>query len=167
MTSYWLYGLSAAGKTTIGNAIAKVLPCVRLDGDILRSRVCADLGYGPSDRAVNIDRAIAIASWEEQTVVATFMTPVSDMRKSIKERIPGIVIVFVKCPIEVCKHRDPKGLYASRDDMIEHISETGADITVDTSKLTVEECVQKIIGHNCAHCKCAVGNKCLCSCHYR
>ncbi|MGP0010721.1 MAG: adenylyl-sulfate kinase, partial [Methylocella sp.] len=52
---FWITGLSAAGKTTIGRALSSHLrtsgcPVIFLDGDTLRTVVSNDLGYNEKDR---------------------------------------------------------------------------------------------------------------------
>lgn len=158
-TSYWLFGLSGAGKTTIGNALAEHLEDdlpIRLDGDTLRA-INKDLGFSLADRQKNIDRAISIAAWEVNggnMVIASFITPLDSLRDEVAERVPNVKIVWVKCPIEVCEKRDPKGLYkrvrageikqfTGIDSPFEEPSDY--DLCVDTSQLTLEECVARIL----------------------
>jgi adenylylsulfate kinase len=57
----WFTGLSAAGKTTICNAVAaelrsRGLRVEVLDGDVIRNYLCKDLGYSKRDRDENIRR---------------------------------------------------------------------------------------------------------------
>src|ERR1035441_5770823 len=52
---FWITGLSAAGKTSIGRALSAHLrasgrPVTFLDGDTLRTVVSNDLGYSEEDR---------------------------------------------------------------------------------------------------------------------
>jgi adenylylsulfate kinase len=62
--------------------------------------------------------------------------------------------VYVQCPLEVCEERDPKGLYQhARSGQLKHF--TGIDspyeepvrpeVIVETDKLSIEECVLKIL----------------------
>ncbi len=150
----WLFGLSGAGKTTLGDR----LPGVRLDGDILRAGVCKDLGFSRIDRGVNINRAISIAAWElehEKQVIATFITPYERLRASIRNRLPGIGLVWITCPLAVCIERDPKGLYkkaiAGEIPDFTGISapfETPKDfdLAIDTSMMGVDEAVSMLLG---------------------
>ena len=47
-----------------------------------------------------------------QTVVCTFITSLVAMRTLIKTRLPHVCLIEVRCPLEICEQRDPKGLYA-------------------------------------------------------
>jgi sulfate adenylyltransferase len=67
--------------------------------------------------------------------------------------VGGFVLVFVSTPVEVCEQRDRKGLYAkARAGIIKEFTgisdpyeePNDANIAVDTSDLSPEECVQSI-----------------------
>src|SRR4051812_28697740 len=74
----WLTGLSGAGKSTLADGLeerlyrARILPVV-LDGDVLRSGLCKDLGFSEADRKENIRRAseAALLLAEAGSVVIT------------------------------------------------------------------------------------------------
>lgn len=118
----WLTGLSGAGKTTLANRMVEHLraegrPVFCLDGDVLRTGLCRDLGFSPEDRSENIRRAAEVAKLFVDAgfvVVAAFISPfVADraMARSVlgPERFYE---VFVDAPIQTCEQRDVKGLYA-------------------------------------------------------
>src|SRR5205823_224873 len=56
----WLTGFSGAGKTTIALQVQdRLRPCCAvemLDGDIVRTYLCKDLGYSKDDRNENVRR---------------------------------------------------------------------------------------------------------------
>ena len=57
----WVSGLSASGKTTLCNAMWRLLKSqapelVLLDGDVIRAVFSNDLGYREEDRVVQITR---------------------------------------------------------------------------------------------------------------
>jgi adenylylsulfate kinase len=134
----WFTGLSGCGKSTLANAVDRRLHArgVRsfvLDGDnvrlglnaapaLLRDRYGAEaaarfgLGFGAADRAENIRRIGAVADLFAQAGVVAltaFVSPYRRDRDAVRALLaPGdFVEVFVKAPLEVCEHRDPKGLY--------------------------------------------------------
>jgi len=68
----------------------------------------------------------------------------------------GFILVYVSTPLEVCEIRDRKGLYAkARAGIIKEFTGISdpyeppedADIVIDTTNMTPEEEVQKIILH--------------------
>ena len=63
----WLTGLSGAGKTTIGHAVAaelerRGLHVELLDGDVVRTHLSKGLGFSHEDRDTNIERIGWVAS---------------------------------------------------------------------------------------------------------
>src|ERR1044072_2021591 len=60
-STLWLTGLSAAGKTTLAQALADALAtagvaCQILDGDVVQQQLSRDLGFSRKDRSENIRR---------------------------------------------------------------------------------------------------------------
>ena len=89
---------------------------VVLDGDDLRRTVNADLGYSEDARRENVRRIGEIARVlvaQSFTVVVACISPFRAQRDALRATFaPGQFIeVFVDTPLEVCRQRDPKGLY--------------------------------------------------------
>ena len=158
----WLTGLSGAGKTTISVLLQEKLQNMgyriqRLDGDVVRQKLTPDLGFSKEDRDKNIQRVTFVAELLVKhgvIVLCAFISPYREERRNVRKEIGRFVEVFVKCPLEVCEERDPKGLYAKArrgeiknftgiDDPYEEPE--NAEIIVDTSKMTLEEEVEKIV----------------------
>ncbi len=119
---FWFFGLSGAGKSTLGAKLAGELraigrPVLALDGDSLRSGLCAGLGYSDLDRTENLRRAAECAKLgleSEMCVVASFITP-RQIHRDLVTKIIGrarLSWIFVDAPLEICRQRDRKGLYA-------------------------------------------------------
>jgi adenylylsulfate kinase len=118
----WLTGLSGAGKSTIAHRVEQHLHHVGiqtlvLDGDNIRHGLCADLGFSVADRNENVRRTSEVAKlFLEQgaVVLVALVSPMRDARKQARQAFAGddFVEVYCKCPLSVCKERDPKGLYA-------------------------------------------------------
>lgn len=157
----WLTGLSGSGKTTIAKNLINDFPnhikVEYLDGDILRNTpFAADVGYDEKSRKLHISRVLYMAKLlvkNNINTVCTFISPhksVRDMGRSID----NFIEIYVKCNIDECRNRDPKGLY-KRVDKGEISNFTGIDspyeepenpnIIVETDKMTVDECVDKIL----------------------
>lgn len=159
----WFTGLPASGKTTLADALAQQLSgryglrVERLDGDIVRQTLCRDLGFSAEDRQKNIERITYIArllTKNQVVVITSFVSPQKEIRNWARRQIRDFVEVYVKCPVEECIRRDPKGLY--RKALSGEIAQfTGIsdpyeepdhpEIVVETDKENVEECVKKII----------------------
>ena len=118
----WLTGLPAAGKTTLAEHIAAALRgqglavCV-LDGDEMRRGLNSDLGFSESGRDESVRRAAEVARLLLDSgiiAVAALISPFRAARQRAREAVGAgrFVEVFVDAPVEVCRERDPKGLYA-------------------------------------------------------
>ena len=118
----WVTGLSASGKSTLANALDVLFfnqgyKSVVLDGDTLRKGVNSDLGFEEADRTENIRRTAEIASLFLHTgmiVIAPLISPYKKDREMVKNIVgeEHFYMVFLDAGIEICEHRDPKGLYA-------------------------------------------------------
>jgi bifunctional enzyme CysN/CysC len=160
----WLTGLSGAGKTTIAREVERRLfgsgcRTMLLDGDQLRQGLCADLGFSPGDRAENIRRSGEVARlFFEQgcLVLCAFVSPYRDDRDRVRALFPSgrFFEVFVDAPIDTCRARDPKGLYArARAGQVANFTGLSApyerpqapDLAIDTEQLDVEASAGLII----------------------
>lgn len=118
----WFTGLSGAGKSTIANLVDRRLYAmgrhsVLLDGDVVRTGLCEDLGFSPSDRAENVRRIGEVGLLFAQTGVVALVAviaPYERDRRAARERMAAgrFVEVFVDASLAVCEQRDTKGLYA-------------------------------------------------------
>ncbi|HEX7050785.1 MAG TPA: sulfate adenylyltransferase subunit CysN [Longimicrobiales bacterium] len=118
----WFTGLSGAGKSTIARALERRLfdagiHTMLVDGDQLRHGLCGDLGFSAADRRENIRRAAHVARlfFEHGAIVlCSFVSPFREDRARARALLPEgrFIEVFVDCPLDELKARDPKGLYA-------------------------------------------------------
>ncbi len=121
----WLTGLPGSGKSTIAHAVEVNLlrsgfHTVVLDGDNIRHDLCADLGFSIADRNENVRRVGKVAKLflDRGTLVfVAFISPMRSAREKIKASLPDgdFIEIYCKCPLDVCRQRDPKGLYAKAD----------------------------------------------------
>lgn len=119
---FWIFGLSGAGKSFLAASLidylrSRRLPELALDGDELRASLCLDLGFSDVDRAENLRRAAEVARLGSESglnVVASFITPLESHRRLISGIIgtTRLSLIFADAPLEVCRQRDVKGLYA-------------------------------------------------------
>ena len=160
----WFTGLSGSGKSTIAIALERELHrrgllCRILDGDNIRSGINNNLGFSEEDRVENIRRIAEVGKLFVDTgiiTLAAFISPNNALRQMAAEIIgkEDFIEVYVSTPIEVCEQRDVKGLYArARRGEIKDFTGVSApfeapehpDLSLDTSVLTLEESVGKLI----------------------
>jgi len=118
----WFTGLSGAGKSTVANLVDHRLHAmgrhsVLLDGDVVRTGLCGDLGFSPTDRAENVRRIGEVGRLFAQTgtiAIVAVIAPYAGDRDAVRARMREgrFIEVFVDAPLPVCEQRDPKGLYA-------------------------------------------------------
>jgi len=117
----WFTGLSGSGKSTIAKSLERLLfstgiHTALLDWDKLHHGLCKDLSFSDQDRIENIRRAgeVARVFYEHGSVVlCTFVSPLRCQRDQVKALIPEgrFFEVFVRCSLQTCIQRDPRGLY--------------------------------------------------------
>jgi bifunctional enzyme CysN/CysC len=117
----WLTGLSGSGKSTIANALEKMLFSLGmhsyvLDGDNMRLGLNKDLGFTREDRAENVRRVSEVAHnlYDAGLItIVALVSPYAGDRAQAKTLFPegDFAEVWVKTSAELCAERDPKGLY--------------------------------------------------------
>lgn len=117
----WLTGLSGAGKSTIAHGVERLLfesgrQVKVLDGDNIRHGLNKDLGFSPAERHENIRRISEVTKLfrDDGTIVlAAFISPYRSDRDAVRSLLPRGTFfeIYVKCALEECMRRDPKGSY--------------------------------------------------------
>jgi adenylylsulfate kinase len=166
-TTLWLTGLPSAGKSTLAGALAGRLRaggkrCEVLDGDVVRQHLAQDLGYTRADRDANVRRVGWVArllAANDVIAIAAVIAPYRAARDTVREYhgVAGIrfVEVHVSTPVEVCRARDVKGLYAraaqgeitgltGHDDPYE--APLAPELRIDTSSEPLELSVDRLLG---------------------
>jgi bifunctional enzyme CysN/CysC len=159
----WLTGLSGSGKSTIANALEKRLfaqgaHAYVLDGDNLRLGLNMDLGFTPEDRAENVRRVSEVAKLMVDAgliVISALVSPFEVDRQRAKSIFDDgeFLEIFVDTPVEICRSRDPKGLYKkSAAGEIPNFTGVGQDYERPThpdlvidGTAPIEESVEKIL----------------------
>jgi bifunctional enzyme CysN/CysC len=121
----WFTGLSASGKSTIAKRVEAHLHAAghhtyMLDGDNVRHGLNNNLGFTDADRVENIRRVGEVAKLFVDAgliVLCAFISPFRAERRMVRDLVAEgeFIEVFVDTPIEECRRRDPKGLYAKAD----------------------------------------------------
>lgn len=160
----WLTGLSASGKSTIAHLVERELfsKGVRtyvLDGDNVRHGINSNLGFGREDRKENLRRIAELSKLlidAGMVVLAAFISPYHEDRSYIRKKLEGdnFIEVYVKCPVEECEQRDPKGQYRkARAGIIKEYTGISSpyeepenpDLVLDTEKDDIETSVRHVL----------------------
>lgn len=160
----WLTGLSAGGKSTIAHGAEKILfeRGVRtyvLDGDNIRHGLNSDLSFIREDRKENIRRIAEVSKLFIDAgiiVLASFITPHPEDRKFLRDTFEGdhFYLIYVKCSIETCIRRDPKGMYAKALGGIikdytgisaPYFPPKDADLVIDTEVHDIDTSIQYLV----------------------
>jgi sulfate adenylyltransferase len=161
-------GLSGAGKSTIAQLLLTRLQELTgrnitfLDGDIVRQHLSKGLGFSKEDRNTNIERIGFVAAEVVRhggIAICSAIAPYKESRDKNRlaiQEIGSYIEVYVSTPIEECKRRDTKGLYAKAeqgtikgftgvDDPYEIPENT--EIVIDTCTMSPEESVEKVVAY--------------------
>jgi adenylylsulfate kinase len=166
----WFAGLSGSGKSTLAHAVEARLFQIGvrsyvLDGDNVRCGLNKDLGLSPEDRRENIRRVAEVAKLMVDAgilVFAAFITPYRESRQFVRGLMSGLPYYecYIKCPLEVCEERDPKGLYKkARSGTISNMTGISApfeepespELIVETHGRIIDECVDEVISFLHSH----------------
>lgn len=158
----WLTGLPGSGKTTIvqkleSKLMEKGLKVEVFDGDTVRKNLSPDLGFTKEDRDLHNKRVIYMSKLLTRNGVISIVSLISPYRSTrnfAREELKDFIEVYVKCSLEECIKRDPKGLYKRAicgeiKDLtgIQHPYEEplNPEVVIDTESENVHEGVEKII----------------------
>ena len=160
----WFTGLSGSGKSTVANLLEKRLHAegrhtYLLDGDNVRHGLNRDLGFTEADRVENLRRVAEVAKLMVDAgliVLVSFISPFKAERRAARELFGEgeFLEIHVSTPIEECEKRDVKGLYAkARRSELKNFTGIDspyeapehAELTIDTSKQSPEECALAVL----------------------
>ena len=153
-------GLSGAGKSTLAYAVERKLfdmgrAVYVLDGQNLRHDLNKGLPQDRAGRTENWRRAAHVARQFNEAgllTLAAFVAPDAEGREQAKALIGSerLITVYVQASPQVCRERDPQGLYAAGGDNIPgegfpYDVPLEADLVIDTQSASVEEGVKQVL----------------------
>jgi adenylylsulfate kinase len=158
----WFTGLAGSGKSTVASVVEAMLrerdlPVENLDADEVRQNLSPNLGFSLEARDENTKRLAwmgKVLSRHGVNVVIAAVATLRRFRDRAREMCPHFVEVYVKCPLEICQERDPKGLYSRRargeiNDVdgidIPYEEPAKAEVVFDTSTTDVETCAKMVV----------------------
>jgi len=163
-----LTGLSGSGKSSLASALTAHLrrhegrTVTLLDGDLVRHLLSSGLGFDQDSRDLNVRRIGYVAAEVARhhgIAVCAPIAPYAASRAAVREMVEPLgdfVLVHVATPLAECERRDRKGLYTrARAGEIADFTgissayevPTDADLAIDTTHRTVEDCVGLILAH--------------------
>lgn len=119
----WITGVPASGKSSITRELVVqlneqgVLPAV-LESDALRTILTPEPAYTPEERDRFYRQMARIGEMlcrEGIPVIFDATANRREYRDHARARIASFLEVLVECPLELCRKRDPKGIYAASD----------------------------------------------------
>ena len=159
-----LTGLTGAGKSTIAKALERRLfdsgrVTVRLDGQNVRQGVSRDLGFTAPDRSENVRRVAEVGRLlNDQGIIAiaAMLAPDAEDRERARDVVGDhrFIEVHVDTPMEVCRERDPGGLYSALESgavidlpgvSSEYQAPTDPDIVTTDWDRTADEAAEEIV----------------------
>jgi len=159
----WIEGLPCAGKTTLSRSVGERVRALGretevLDGDEVRKMFSPDLGFSRKDREMHARRVSYVArmlSRHGVVVLVAMITPYETSRQAARATVgERFSEIWLRCPVEVCRQRDTKGLYR-RDRPAGSSKVTGVDdpfeeplapdLVVDTAAESVAASTERIV----------------------
>jgi adenylylsulfate kinase len=150
----WLTGLPSAGKSAIAQELRRLLAeqdvsVQILDSDELRVRLTPLPEYTDEERKWFYETIVFLAELLTGNGVNVLMAATGsrrEYRENARSRIVRFAEVHIDCPVEVCRQRDPKGLWqkAERGEIdslpgagIPYEAPLSPDLKVDTSVMSI------------------------------
>lgn len=162
----WFTGLSASGKSTLAMELEKELynrgiRSYVLDGDNMRHSLNKDLGFGLEDRKENIRRIGEVAKLFVDAgliALAACISPYQEDRAKVRSMFGNgeFIEIYVKCSLEECQRRDPKGLYKrARIGEIPQFTGISApyeeppspEMVIESDMISIEESIKKTVNY--------------------
>jgi adenylylsulfate kinase len=119
----WLTGLSGSGKSAIARELidrlhARSIDAARLESDALRTQITPFPRYDEPERDLFYGGLVALGAFlvrGGRPVVFDATANRRRYRDAARQAIVRFAEVHVDTPLEVCRARDPKGLYRNKE----------------------------------------------------
>lgn len=158
----WLTGLPSSGKTTLAYTLSSMLldrgvAVQVLDSDELRQKLTPNPTYSPEERDWFYGVVTYLAGLLTDDGVNVLVAATASRRayrEAARVRIDRFAEVYVDCSREVCRARDPKGLWKrAAKGAISALPGVGTpyeppqspEIRVDTAHLSIDDASHQIL----------------------
>jgi adenylylsulfate kinase len=155
----WFFGLPAAGKSTLAGRVVQDFPTFQLlDGDAVRQTV-GNFNMDHNARLMHLcymAHCCRLLNSNGLSAAAAFVTPLEQHRQRIREILPDVKFVWLKCSLAACAARDPKGLWkkAAAGNLPTLTGAGGewedpvqTDLIIQTDAMSVEEAFEQLKAH--------------------
>lgn len=158
----WLTGLPGSGKTTLARTLQRRLRALGaapmlLDSDELRLILAPAVGYDEAGRdrfyGALVDLVVLLQR-DGASILVAATAPRRRYREAARARLKPFAEIWVRCPLAVCRSRDPKGLYAQAAAgqlqtlpglNAEYEAPLNAEIVVDTDQFDLETAADQVL----------------------
>jgi len=116
----WITGIPASGKSTIARSLVEKLEsrgmrAVVLESDELRKILTPSPTYSPEERSHFYRMMVLIGDLIVRSGVNVIFDATANKR-SFRDHARSLIMkfmeVYIRCPLDVCIKRDPKGIYS-------------------------------------------------------
>lgn len=115
----WITGLPASGKSTVAGGLIKYLDSLGievqvLESDVVRKVITPNPNYSPEERESFYRILVYIGVLLTKNGVNVIFDATAHKRKwrrAARGLIDKFLQVYIRCPLEVCRERDPKDIY--------------------------------------------------------
>ncbi|HLX63128.1 MAG TPA: adenylyl-sulfate kinase [Planctomycetota bacterium] len=158
----WLTGLPASGKTTLAHELRRKLSAhgiqsVIIDSDEMRKILTPAPTFSREERDWFYGAIAQLAKWLADGGVNVLIAATANRRAyrdAARKQIERFAEVYVRCSIDECRRRDPKGLYAkAAAGKINYVPGAGSDfeeplnaeLIVDSDRIATDEAADAVL----------------------
>ncbi len=167
----WITGLPGSGKSTVANLLLEKLKSLNIHAqiisvDMLRQYATPQPTYSEEERATIYGALVFTAKMLAENDVNVIIDATGNRRRFrdlARKAVPRFMEAYLECPLEVCvrreaerknTHQAPTDIYKKAEKgKAPTVPGVGApyeepirpEVTADSSKLSAEECTQKIL----------------------
>lgn len=157
----WFTGLPASGKSSSAQALRTLLakrgiPTLVLDSDEMRAMLVPDPSYTTAEQERVYGAMAHLAAWlahQGHNILIAATANERRYRDALRHKVPHFIEVYVVCDMDICRERDPKGIYALADaGEASHVPGLGVpyepplapELTIDTTNTFADDAAYKV-----------------------
>ena len=157
----WLTGLPASGKSAIARELARALheqdiAVSVLESDAMRTQITPFARYDEAERDLFYAALVELGAFLVQQGRSVLFDATANRRRyrdAARDRIARFCEVHVDTPLELCRARDPKGLYRKTDAatlpgvQAPYEPPLASDVVVHGERGTPQQAALRILAH--------------------